>query len=243
MAVIVPLVVGVLTYMAALFSTLAGFGASSLMIPLVQFFLPLHQTLILIALVHLFNSFWKLLFFMHEIRWKIALPFACAGFFGAYFGASLAISLPVETLGRVIGISIIVYAFFMDSAVKIWLPRSPWLISLAGLIGGFSSGALGIGGVIRSSFLIGLNISVAAYLSTLGAAGIVLDIARLLVYWKMVNGVMYSVFWSALVALPASLIGAWSAQRILENTTFDDYRFYVRVAIVTMGVKLLLFPS
>ncbi|MDD2341139.1 MAG: sulfite exporter TauE/SafE family protein, partial [Methanosarcina sp.] len=59
--------IALLTLLASLIGTLAGFGISTIMVPVLLIVLPLPQTLLLVGIIHWFNDIWKLLLFWEGI--------------------------------------------------------------------------------------------------------------------------------------------------------------------------------
>ncbi|MCO5382844.1 MAG: hypothetical protein NHB15_12750 [Methanosarcina barkeri] len=71
--------ISLLTLLASIIGTLAGFGISTVMVPILLIILPLPQTLLLVGIIHWFNDIWKILLFREGIRWKLFLLSAFPG--------------------------------------------------------------------------------------------------------------------------------------------------------------------
>ena len=61
------------SFVAAIVATLAGFGSSTLLIPIAIMFMPLRQAIFLVACFHLFNNIFKIKAFHTDINKKTAV--------------------------------------------------------------------------------------------------------------------------------------------------------------------------
>src|SRR3990172_7728820 len=80
-----------LTFFASLLGTVSGFGISTIMIPFLVMSYPLPQVLLFVAIIHLVNDIWKLVFFHRGIRWHILLYFGGAGLIATIAGSLLSV--------------------------------------------------------------------------------------------------------------------------------------------------------
>ncbi len=64
-----------LTILASGIGALTGFGTSTIMVPILLFFLPLTQTLLLVGIIHWFGDIWKILLFREGLQWKLIFTF------------------------------------------------------------------------------------------------------------------------------------------------------------------------
>ena len=71
--------IALLTLLASVIGTLAGFGISTIMVPILLIVFPLPQTLLLVGIIHWFNDIWKMLLFRKGIRWNLFLAFGLPG--------------------------------------------------------------------------------------------------------------------------------------------------------------------
>src|SRR5512136_1799330 len=60
--------IALLTLAASIIGTLAGFGISTIMVPILLSIFSLPQTLLLTGIIHWFNDIWKMLLFREGIR-------------------------------------------------------------------------------------------------------------------------------------------------------------------------------
>ena len=107
------LAISALTLLASILGTISGFGISTIMVPVVLFFLPLPETLLLVGIIHWFGDIWKMYFFKKGIDWKLLISFGIPGVIMAYFGASLVLTLPEKLLSRLVGAILISYVVYL----------------------------------------------------------------------------------------------------------------------------------
>jgi uncharacterized membrane protein YfcA len=94
-------------------SIIGGFGTSTIMVPILIYFLPLPEVLLLTGIIHWFNDGWRLLFYRDGILWKMVLRAATAGVPASLVGAWLVIRTPKHLLFRALGIMLILYVIFI----------------------------------------------------------------------------------------------------------------------------------
>jgi uncharacterized membrane protein YfcA len=223
--------------------TMTGFGASTIMVPVMLLFYSVPQTLFFVGIIHFFGNLWKLLLFRKGLNWRLILSFGIPGIAATYLGALLVFSIPAATLSRILGSFLIIYVIylFVESSFRI----RPNLVfgACGGALSGFLAGIFGIGGAVRSLFLTAFDLPKAVYISTAGAIAIFIDATRLTAYFK--NGARLPVL--LLYGLPlfivASFLGAAIAKRIVDRIPQSHFRKIIAVFLLLMGIKLLLLPQ
>src|SRR3989344_529410 len=105
--------IGLLTLIASFVGTLAGFGSSTIMLPIMIIFLPYEVALLLVGIIHFFDDVWEIFLFRQAVNWKLLLSFGVPGAIASYFGARLAIIEPHTILLRLLGLLLILYVFLL----------------------------------------------------------------------------------------------------------------------------------
>ena len=159
--------IALLTLLASLIGTLAGFGISTIMVPVLLIILPLPQTLLLVGIIHWFNDIWKLLLFREGIRWKLFLTFGIPGIITSFLGSSLSLKISREILSRALGAFLIAYVFFIIFNRTFKLSQKLSVAVYSGGLTGFFAGIFGIGGEINAVALSAFNLEKAVYVATL----------------------------------------------------------------------------
>jgi uncharacterized membrane protein YfcA len=231
-----------LTLIASVIGTLAGFGISTIMVPVLLLILPLPQTLLLVGIIHWFNDIWKLLLFREGIRWKLFLAFALPGIITSFIGSSLSLKIPWEILSRALGVFLVAYILFIIFNRAFKLSQKSSVAISGGALTGFFAGIFGIGGEINAVALSAFNLDKAIYFATAGAISFVIDLIRIVTYIKGGTGLEPSILSGFLIFIPASLIGAMIGKRGVERIPQEKFRNFVAVFIFLFGLKLVFFP-
>ncbi len=233
--------IALLTLLASLIGTLAGFGISTIMVPILLIILPLSQILLLVGIIHWFNDIWKMLLF-RGIRWKLFLAFGLPGIFASFTGSSLSLKIPEEILSRALGMFLIAYVLFITFNRTFKLSQRLSIAVSSGALTGFFSGIFGMGGEINAVALSAFNLEKAVYIATAGAISFMIDTTRIATY--ITGGVRLDtvVISGFLIFIPVSLIGAVIGRKGIEKIPQEKFRNFVAVFIFIFGLKLVLFP-
>ena len=234
--------IALLTLLASLIGTMAGFGISTIMVPVLLIILPLPQTLLLVGIVHWFNDIWKMLLFRNGIRWKLLLAFGLPGIFTSFLGSSLSLRISREILSRALGVFLIAYVIFIIFNRTFKLSQKLSVAISGGTLTGFFAGIFGIGGEINAVALSAFNLEKAVYVATAGAISFMIDSTRIATYIQRgtrLDPVLVSGF---LIFVPVSLIGAIVGKKGIENIPQEKFRNFVAIFIFLFGLKLILIP-
>ncbi|PIS05113.1 MAG: sulfite exporter TauE/SafE family protein [Candidatus Buchananbacteria bacterium CG10_big_fil_rev_8_21_14_0_10_42_9] len=234
--------IALLTITAAAVGTLTGFGTSTIMVPVLLLWLPLPQTLLLVGVVHWFGNIWKITLFRQGFDWRLVLWFGIPGIILTWFGAQFIFSVSDQALSRTLGVFIIAYTIFLFIKPSFKFKQNAITAVIGGALSGFFAGIFGIGGAIRSAFLTAFNLPKAIYIATAGAIGLVIDSARLLTYWTGGSRLLELPYWSLIIFIPASLVGAQLAKKVVDRIAQRNFRFVVVAFLFGVGVKLLFWP-
>ena len=230
-----------LFFLSALFAeiagTVAGFGSSTIFLPLALFFVEFRAALILVALFHVCGNLAKLTFFRRGFDWKLFLMFGIPSFILTVIGALLVTIVPQDALKLVLGLFLCVFSLWslLDGII---LPHASWVTMLGGCVSGFFAGLLGTGGAFRAAVLSSLKLRKDMYIVMNAAIAILVDLTRIPVYlW---SGFLPSGGW--LVALGLAVIamfGAFVGKRIVDVLPQKAFRIIVLSAIGLVGVKFV----
>jgi hypothetical protein len=116
-------------------------------------------------------------------------------------------------------------------------PRAAWV---AGAVSGVFGGLVGNQGGIRSAALLGFQVPKEAYVATATAIALIVDGARMPVYfatqWKEIRGV-----WAWIgIAIVGVLIGTYGGVRVLRKMSERTFQVSVSLLITALGVYMLL---
>lgn len=234
---IIPL--ALITLAASAVGTLAGFGISTVMVPVLVMFLPLKEALLLVAVVHWFGNLWKVGLFRRGLDLRLILAFGLPAIPMTWLAAGVAAS-GQDNMSRVLGAFLIVYVIYLYLKPSFRAPRSTAWSAAGGAGYGFAAGLFGIGGAVRSAFLAAYDLPKEVYICVSGAIGLVADTSRIAGYLTFgfdLPGDM----WRALVILvPASFAGAWLAKRLADRIPQKAFRKIIAAFLLLAGVRLLI---
>jgi len=231
-----------LTLIAATIGTITGFGTSTLMIPVLVMFLPPVEAIFLVAIIHWFGDVWKVSLFRKGFNIKLILWFGVIGLITSYIGASVSLGIDQSLLLRVLGVFLAVYAIFLVFQTKFKIPASGFTALSGGALSGFFAGIFGIGGAIRGMFLSAFDLPKAVYIATAGAIGLAVDSTRIITYFAGGTTLPERLWWSLLILIPVSFIGAQIAKRIVDRIPQNKFRVVVAVFLLAVGIKLIFWP-
>ena len=233
------LVLLLLTVIVSSISTVIGFGTGTIMVPILLTFLPLGQTYLLVGVLQLCSSIWKVWLFWPKVHWRLVLEFGIPAIIGTMLGATTLFYLPIALLYRLIGLLLISYVGFMFMFPFFMLPRSHALSIGLGFIVGFFGGLFGIRGPIRSAFLTAFNLPKREYICTSGVIGLGIDVVRLTIYLYHGMRLSQDLLVSLLLLIPFSLIAAVFSQGLVYALPQHKFRYIVLAMLFVVGCKFL----
>ncbi len=234
--------IALLTLIAATIGTITGFGTSTLMIPVLVIFFPPVEAIFLVAIIHWFGDVWKVSLFRKGFNFKLILWFGVIGLITSYFGASLSLGVDQSLLLRILGVFLAVYAIFLVYQSKFKIPASGFTALSGGALSGFFAGMFGIGGAIRGMFLSAFDLPKAVYIATAGAIGLAVDSTRIITYFVGGTTLPERLWWSLLIFIPVSFLGAQIAKKIVDRIPQNKFRTVIAVFLLTVGIKLIFWP-
>ena len=234
--------IALLTFIAAFVGTITGFGTSTLMIPVLVIFFPPVEAIFLVAIIHWFGDVWKVSLFRKGFNFKLILWFGVVGLATSYLGASLSLGADQSSLLRVLGVFLALYAVFLAYQPKFKIPASGFTALSGGALSGFFAGMFGIGGAIRGMFLSTFDLPKAVYIATAGAIGLAVDSTRIITYFAGGAVLPERLWWSLLILIPISFLGARIAKKIVDRIPQNKFRVVIAVFLLAIGIKLIFWP-
>ena len=235
--------IALLTTAASAAGTVSGFGISTLMVPVMLFFLPLSLTLLFVGVVHWFGDFWKIFLFKRGFNWKILFAFGIPGVIASFIGARLTFEAPENLLSRLVGVFLIAYVLFIIFKPSFKLKPKTSTAFLGGLFSGLAGGLTGVGGgAIRAVVLSAFNLQKEIYVFTTGVIGATIDASRIIGYFT--GGTRLT--GTLLIGLPffvlASFLGVKIGKIFVDKIPQEKFRFVVAFFLFVIGAKFTLFP-
>lgn len=229
-----------LTFVASFIGTLAGFGSSLIMLPVVVFYFPLPIALLFVGIIHLFNDFWQVLLFKKSANRKLLVTFGIPGIAFSLLGASVIINQNQETILQILGYSIITYVAIILIKPKFKIPNNVLSSFLGGSLSGFFAGITGISGPVRSIFLSSFDLPKETYLVTSGVIAIMIDSTRLYIYHTGGAELPDSLLEYMVLFIVISFIGAEIAKRFVNKIPQEEFRKFIAFFLLLVGIKFAL---
>ena len=232
------LITALLTFVASIIGMLAGFGISTIMLPVLVTFLPTSQAILIVGIIHWFNGLWKMLFFKKGIDRSLIIYFGIPSMLASIIGALFIMKVPIVVFHKLLGLFLMMYVSFLWWNPSFAIPRSLFNTIFGGILSGFSAGFFGIRGAITSSFLIAYDLPKEIYLATIGAIALIVDSTRLVTYWFGGMQLSLSGLIGLLIFVPISFLGAYVGSLLVDKIPQKQFRSLVTMFIGFLGIKL-----
>lgn len=209
------------------------------MIPVALLFLDIKTAIFLVACFHLFNNSFKVKLFWQKIDFNVFLLFGVPSIIFAFVGARLISVVPIGIIRKTMAIFIIVFSLHSLYKPKFQVKKSTLNAVIGGSCSGFMAGLIGLGGAIRSTFLIVFGLPKEVYVGTSAMIAFVIDLTRIPTY--LATGVVEENF--RYIVLPFLVLSAYFGVKIgkalLNKISQTLFRKIVLIALLLVGIKLL----
>ncbi len=192
------LTVGAAALMVSGLTLYSGFGTGTLLMPVFALFFPIELAVAATAIVHGANNIFKMAVVGRHADRSMVLRFGVPAILAAFAGAAVLVYLSefaelaryslgsriavVTPIKLIMGILMLIFAFFELLPVLRDLKFHPKYLFLGGVLSGFFGGLSGHQGALRSAFLVKVGISTQAFVGTNAAIGFMVDMARIFTY-------------------------------------------------------------
>jgi len=229
-----------LAFVGALIVGISGFGSALVTMPIAVQFVPLQFALPLFALVDLSTAFSVGLENPRNAardEWRRLVPMIVLG---TALGVTLLVNLPRAAGMFLLG------AFVLSYALYSLLRRGPtreiharwgWV---AGLCGGITRSVFGAGGPPYAIYLSQRGLSKEQFRATMGFCTMTSISVRVIAF--LITGLLLNsqVWLTALVAVPAALLGMWVARHAYLRISRDMLMRLVAVILLASGGSLMV---
>ena len=227
-------------FLAAAFALLSGFGLGTILTPVFLLFYQARIAIFLAAIIHLLNNLLKLTIFRRHVNFEIFKRFGILAILGALIGALSQAYMANSLLKKLVGVLLVILGVkeFIPSRFQFRIPKT--IDPLGGFFSGFLGGLIGKQGAIRSTFLLNYDLSKEAFIATGVIIACVIDLVRIPVYW-LSFGANLADSWQLLSFLIGiTFLGTLVGNLLLKRFSIANFRRFVALAIVLMGIYLFL---
>ncbi len=239
-------VVTLCAIISAAIAAITGFGIGSIMTPLLNLEVELKVAVALVSIPHFVATverFWRL---RKNIDRNVILSFgitsAAGGLFGAYLNTRFA--SPFLTI---IFACLLLFAGFMGVSGLMQRMRFGRTFSwVAGFLSGTFGGLVGNQGGIRAAAMLTFGLSPEAFVATSTAIGVIVDIARMPIYFATESSAILShwrvVGWATVGVTVGTLLGVYVLSRlpkVLFQRTISALIFLLGLMMLYKGFSEL----
>ncbi len=221
-------------------ASVSGFGIGSLLTPLLTLQTTTKLAVSIVSIPHFVGTFVRFWFLRHSVDKHVLISFgimsAVFGLVGALFHDKF--GAPALTL---IFALILIFAGGMGSSglsEKLSFERkAAWV---AGAFSGGLGGLVGNQGGIRSAALLSFDIKKDAFVATATAIGVVVDLARVPVYFiSDGHGILAHKRW-LILGITGVLFGTLLGMKLLKHLPEKTFRRIVSALVLVLGIMILI---
>jgi uncharacterized membrane protein YfcA len=229
----------VLAIVSEVLGTIAGFGSSTIFLPLALLFFDFQTALILVAIFHIFGNLARLNFFKSGLDRKLLLRFGLPSVALTILGALLVNQLPQEILKGILGLFLFLFGIFSLVRKVPTIRPTTLRIALAGGTSGFVAGLIGTGGALRGAALNAFGTPKVHYIATAAAIALVVDATRIPIYFS--QGFLSAEYYRYIpLLLIAAIVGSLMGKRIVDRVPQERFQLVVIVAVILVGAKFVV---
>ena len=226
-------------FFASVLGTMAGFGISSILLPIAVSVFNYKTGLALTSTFHLFNNFGRIAFYRYNINRQLVLAFGGPAIILTLIGSFLNKYVNQDFLKPVLGVSLLIYSYISYKNPDISISQSIGNTILGGSIYGFISGLIGTGGPLRGAILTAFKLDSSAYVSTNGVISLGVDLIRVPVY--LLNGYLQANYIYYLpILLLVALAGGYLSRKIVDRISSVWFKLIILSGISIISLKLIL---
>lgn len=228
-----------LGFVSEVVGTMAGFGSSTIFLPLSSYFVDFKTALALVAIFHLFGNISRLAFFRHGLDKRVLLLFGVPSFAFSLIGATLVGDLSQTILKLILGIFLISICIVFLVRPKLAFPSNTKSLVVGGGASGFIVGLIGTGGALRAAFLTGLKIDKAKYIATAAVIALGTDATRIPSYVS--HGFLPEQYYYFIPILFVIAVGgSFVGRKIVNKIDQEKFKKMVLIAVILASIKFII---
>jgi uncharacterized protein len=228
----------IIAFLTIIIGTVAGFGTSTVFLPLALFFMDFKTALVLVAFSHISGNIGAVTFFRHGIDKRLILLFGVPGVILTIFGAYFVVYIPQNTLQIILGVFLLIFSIYSLKKPDFKVKAGTKNTIIGGSISGFLQGLMGIGGPIRGAFLISYGLEKYKYITTLAVIAVVIDLTRIPIY--LADNLLepqYYLYIPPLIII--GIVGSYTGKKIVKRIPQNTFKKIVLIAIAFTSLLLV----
>jgi uncharacterized membrane protein YfcA len=228
------------SFLAGMTASVAGFGIGSLLIPLVSIRTGTKIAIALVSLPHFLGTALRFWLLKAKVNRKILIRFGLLSAIGGLAGALLHTFFVSDILRIVFSVMLIVAGTIGVLQVSERLRFGKIGAAVAGFVSGLFGGLVGEQGGIRSVALLNFDVEKEAFIATATATGLIVDAVRMPTYFlTQSNQISGFLFLIVLTSIPV-LFGTLAGNVVLRRIPEAFFKRTVSLLILVLGIFLLI---
>ena len=230
------LVTMLVTLVAAALTVPAGFGLATMLTPVVLYWLPPHEAVAVVAIVHGSHNAWKLKVLGKSVDVTALKRYGWALILGAISGAILHSYIPSSPLLLIVGLALVILPILSISEgwTNFRLPEAEDRIG--GFGSGFFGGLTGHQGALRAMFLQKRLPDKVAYAATASVLALAVDLTRIPIYLIFDGTAILNQYVLIPCLVFSAIIGVHLGKKWLVKWQQQWIRSGIVIAIVISGI-------
>jgi uncharacterized protein len=219
---------------------IAGFGIGSILTPLFAVRLGTKLAVAVVSVPHLVGTAVRFVTLREHIDTRVLLQFGILSAVGGLLGALLNSRANSPALTIVFGLLLITAGTSSLTGIFERLPLGRLTAWIAGFISGLFGGLVGNQGGIRSAALLAFDIPKESFVATATAIALIVDGARMPVYFAVEGRPMIDSWLLMLLAMIGVAAGTLWGVRLLRRLPENVFRRSVAIIVIVLGVYMLV---
>jgi uncharacterized protein len=225
---------------AGAIASVSGFGIGSLLTPVLA---PQVGTKIAVAAVsipHLVATALRLSLLWRSIDRRVFVRFGIASASGGLLGALLHARFASTLLTLIFGLVLVGAGLLGVTGLSSRMRLGGRVAWVAGMASGALGGMVGNQGGIRSAALLGFDLSKESFVATATAAGVLVDLVRMPVYFVTEHAALARLTAEIVIASAGAVAGTLLGMRLLRRIPAARFGQVVSGVVLALGVVMLI---
>jgi uncharacterized membrane protein YfcA len=235
----VLVVVALAAIIAGGIASIAGFGIGSVLTPTLASQISAGIAVACVSIPHLIATAFRLWIVREHIDYRVLKSFGAMSAIGGLVGAAVGTMVSARWLEIVLAVLLL---FVGIGGLLGWTKKmkfigpSAWI---AGGISGFLGGLVGNQGGLRAGAMTGIGVSRDAFVATATATGLIVDLARMPVYFAAYWQEILELWQWIVVMTGGVIVGTILGIKILRRIPENRFMTVVSVLLIALGVWLI----
>ncbi|HEX7281664.1 MAG TPA: sulfite exporter TauE/SafE family protein, partial [Vicinamibacterales bacterium] len=221
-------------------AAIVGFGIGSIFTPLLSLWIDARVAVAAISIPHLIGTAVRFYLLEGRVDRRVLWSFGVASAIGGISGALLNTVFSSPALLQLLAVLLLFVGVGELTGFSRRIVFRGALAWVAGALSGLLGGIVGNQGGLRSAALLGFQMDRNTFVATVTAIGLMVDAARMPVYFAAYSGELRQLVMPIAVATIATIAGTVIGGRLLRRIPESWFRRIVAIVLLVLGVALLL---